>query len=107
MQRVLLLISGFIIFDGLIGPQQAPKNLATVATWIHYRGFVVLALLLAGNLVCMACPFMLPREAARWLGKTWGIQQHLPRALRTKWLAAVLLMISFFIFELFVLWATP
>ena len=56
MQTVLLVIAGFIIFDGLLGPQQAPKNLATVTVWIHYRGLVVLALLVVGNLFCMACP---------------------------------------------------
>ncbi len=107
MQAVVLVVTGFIIFDGLIGPQQAPKNLATVTTWIHYRGFVVLALLLAGNLFCMACPFMLPREVARWMGRNLGIQRSFPRMLRAKWLVVILLIVYFFIFELFDLWATP
>lgn len=107
MQAVLLIVSGFIIFDGLIGPQQAPKNLATVTAWIHYRGFVVLALLVAGNLFCMACPFMLPRELARKLGRALGIQGNVPRPLRNKWTAVILLIIFFYTFELYDLWASP
>ena len=65
MQAPLLLLAAWMIFDGLAGPQLAPKNLATVGVWLHYRGLVVLALWVAGNLFCMACPFMLPRQAAR------------------------------------------
>lgn len=107
MQAVLLAATGFIIFDGLIGPQQAPKNLATVSAWIHYRGLVVLALLVAGNLFCMACPFMLPRELARRLGQILGIQGQAPRPLRNKWLAAALLAVFFLVFEWYDLWASP
>ncbi len=107
MQTIGLIIAAFIIFDGLIGPQQAPKNLATVTVWIHYRGFIVFILLLVGNLFCMACPFMLPRELGRWLGKTLGLQTYMPRALRTKWLVAALLIFYFFLFELYDLWASP
>lgn len=107
MQTVLLVVTGFIIFDGLLGPQQPPKNLATVTAWIHYRGLVVLALLLVGNLFCMACPFMLPRELARWFGRKIGVQGRVPPALRNKWLAVGLLALFFVAFELFDLWATP
>jgi len=107
MQAILLVVTGFIIFDGLLGPQQAPKNLATVTAWIHYRGLVVLALLLVGNLFCMACPFMLPRELARWLGRKIGVQGRVPPALRNKWAAISLLVLFFVTFELFDLWATP
>ncbi len=107
MQTVLLLISGFIIFDGLLGPQQAPKNLATVTTWIHYRGLIVLALLVVGNLFCMACPFMLPRELGRWLGRASGFQRRAPAWLRHKWLAVGLLVLFFVVYELYDLWASP
>ncbi len=107
LQTLLLFASGFIIFDGLFGPQQAPKNLATVTAWIHYRGFVVLALLLVGNLFCMACPFMLPREMGRWLGARLGWQQQVPRAWRNKWTALTLLVIFFITYEVFSLWASP
>ena len=67
LQLPLLLIAILMVWDGLTGPQLAPKNLATVLTWVHYRGLVVLALLVAGNLFCMACPFMLVRNLARHL----------------------------------------
>jgi len=107
MQAVLLVATGFIVFDGLLGPQQAPKNLATVTAWIHYRGLVVLALLLVGNLFCMACPFMLPREVGRWLGRRLGGQVNVPRVLRHKWIAVALLILFFIAFELFNLWASP
>lgn len=107
MQAVLLAVAGLILFDGLLGPQQAPKNLATVTVWIHYRGLVVLALLLAGNLFCMACPFMLPREAGRALGRWLGWQRGVPRFLRNKWSAVLLLVVYFYIFERFDLWASP
>jgi ferredoxin len=107
MQMILLIASSFIIFDGLFGPQQAPKNLATVATWVHYRGLVVLAMLMVGNLFCMACPFMLPRELGRWLGLRLGWQSVVPSPLRHKWLAVTLLMLFFVSYELFSLWASP
>ena len=55
VQIILLVFVAFIVFDGLLGPQQAPKNLATVSAWVQYRGLVVLALLAVGNLFCMAC----------------------------------------------------
>ena len=108
MQAPLLLIAGLMIFDGLVGPQLAPKNLATVGAWLHYRGLVVLALLLAGNLFCMACPFMLPRQAGRWLRERfWNGGRPVPRALRSKWTAAGLVIAFFFCYEAFSLWASP
>lgn len=107
MQLVLLLLAGLLVFDGLFGPQQAPKNLATVNVWVHYRGLVVLALLLAGNLFCMACPFMLPRELGRRLGRRLGWQGDVPRPLRSKWLAVALLALFFVAYEVFSLWASP
>jgi polyferredoxin len=108
MQIPLLLIAGLIIFDGLVGPQLAPKNLATVSVWLHYRGFVVLALLIAGNLFCMACPFMLPRRAGRWVREHWlKGGRPVPRLMRSKWIAIALIVLFFFAYELFALWSTP
>lgn len=100
----LLLLAGLMVFDGLAGPQLAPKNLATVLVWIHYRGLVVLALLLAGNLFCLACPFMLVRNLARHFlrpSRLW------PRPLRSKWPAVGLFAALLFAYELFGLWAAP
>ena len=57
-----------LVFDGLFGPQLSPMNLAGVLPWIHWRGFLILSLLVAGNVFCMACPFTLPRTMARrWM----------------------------------------
>ncbi len=103
-QIPLLILALLIIYDGLTGPQLAAENLATVMAWIHYRGLVMLALLLVGNLFCMGCPFTLPRTLARGLsgrGRRW------PRALRNKWLAVALLFLIFFLYEWLDLWASP
>ena len=103
-QAPLAVIAAVMIYDGLTGPKLAPQNLATVVTWVHYRGLVVLALLLAGNLFCMSCPFTLPRTLAQRLarhGRRW------PRALRNKWLAITLFVGLLFLYEAFDLWASP
>jgi polyferredoxin len=104
LQLPLFAVAVAMIVHGLTGPQLAPKNLATTLTWVHYRGALVIALLGAGNLFCMACPFLLPRELARKLFKPvlrW------PRWLRTKWLAAGLFVLILFSYELFDLWGSP
>jgi ferredoxin len=100
----LLLLAALILLDGFTGPQLAPKNLATVLIWVHYRGFLVLALLVAGNLFCMACPFMLTRNLAR---RFFRPARMWPRRLRNKWAAVVLFALLLFSYELFDLWATP
>ena len=108
MQIVLFLIAGLMLFDGLLGPQLAPKNLATTGTWLEYRGLVVLALLVAGNLFCMACPFMLPRRFGRYVRERFlGGGRQVPRALRNKWLAVALVVVFFYVYEQFSLWASP
>ena len=93
-----------IIVDGLIGSQLAPKNVATVAAWVHYRGLVAFALLIAGNLFCAACPFMLPRKLAKWLGRP---ERRWPKALRNKWLALIGFVGIIYSYELFDLWSSP
>jgi polyferredoxin len=65
LQAPLLVISVVMILHGLFGPTLAPKNLATTLSWLHFRGLLVLVLLCAGNFFCLACPFMLVRQAAR------------------------------------------
>jgi ferredoxin len=104
MQTPLLLLALVMIGHGLFGPQLAPKNLATLWTWVHYRGVLVLVLLAAGNLFCMACPFMLPREIARRFFKP---VRRWPRGMRNKWLAVALLALVLFAYELFDLWGSP
>ncbi|MFZ2422871.1 MAG: FesM [Anaerolineae bacterium] len=108
VQTVFLILSAVLIFDGLTGPSLAPKNLATVTSWIQYRGFLVLSLLVIGNLFCFACPFMLPRRLGKWLQNRFlAGGRPLPRALRSKWLALALLVFFFFAYERWDLWASP
>lgn len=104
MQSLLFLLAAAIIIDGLFGSPLAAKNVATVSAWVHYRGLVVLALLLVGNLFCAACPFVLPRKFAKWLGQP---TRRWPKALRNKWLALAGLVLIVYSYELFDLWATP
>src|SRR4051794_5241049 len=93
LQVPVFLLAAVLVLHGLYGPEMAPKNLATLVTWVHYRGLLVLVLLLAGNFFCLACPFLLPREIARWLSRpVW----NWPQALRNKWLAVVLLVLTLF-----------
>ena len=104
MQLPLAALAGVLILDGLRGPQVGPMNLAGVLPWIHWRGLLILSLLAAGNVFCMACPFLVPRTLARrWLpeGRSW------PRWLRSKWLAVVLLLLFLWAYEAFSLWDSP
>jgi len=104
LQVPLLLLSGLIVYDGFRGPPVGAMNVAGVLPWIHWRGLVVLGLLTAGNVFCMACPFTVPRALAqRWLpqGRSW------PRWLRNKWLAVVLLVGFLWAYEAFALWDSP
>jgi cytochrome c oxidase assembly factor CtaG/ferredoxin len=104
LQIPLLLLAGVVVYDGLTGPAVAGMNLAGVLPWIHWRGLVVFGLLIAGNVFCMACPFMVPRILARRL-----FQQHFawPRWLRNKWLAVFLLIGFLWAYEAFALWDSP
>ncbi|MEM6528333.1 MAG: FesM [Chloroflexota bacterium] len=103
-QLPLVIVAVLFAVDGFIGPQRASQNLATVGAWVHYRGIVVLVLLLAGNLFCMGCPFTLPRTLAKRLA---GRGRRFPAVLRNKWLAIAGLFFIFFIYEWLDLWASP
>ena len=85
--RASSLAAAVVVLHGLVGPDLAPGNLATVLTWVHYRGLLVVALLAAGNFFCAGCPFVLVRD--------WGRRLHAPTRmwptrLRGKWIAIVL-----------------
>jgi cytochrome c oxidase assembly factor CtaG/polyferredoxin len=104
MQVVMLILAIAILLDGFLGPQLGPMNLAGVLPWTHWRGFTVIALLFAGNLFCMVCPFTLVRDfGRRWLPAKWTW----PRSLRNKWLPALLLALYFWAYEAFSLWNSP
>jgi cytochrome c oxidase assembly factor CtaG/ferredoxin len=103
-QALMFLLALLIVVDGLWGPQMGAMNLAGVLPWTHWRGLGVLALLAAGNVFCMACPFNFARDLGRrLLPARWSW----PRRLRSKWVAVALLFIFFWAYEAFSLWDNP
>jgi polyferredoxin len=104
MQLVALAVAAAVVLHGLLGPQIAPRNLATVLTSIHWRGLLILAIVLAGNLACGACPMILSRDAAR---RMIAPRFTYPRWLRGKWVGVALLVGVLFSYELFDLWSWP
>jgi hypothetical protein len=104
LQIPVFAVSVVMILHGFFGPTFAPRNIATTLTWVHFRGVLVFVLLFAGNFFCLACPFMLVRNAAR---KFFHPVRNWPRLLRTKWLAVGLLIGTLFFYEWFDLWASP
>jgi polyferredoxin len=104
LQVVLLIAAIAVVLDGLVGPQLAPRNLATVVTSIHWRGFLILAIVGVGNLFCTACPMVLARDASR---RVFHPALRWPRWLRGKWLGLALLIAVLFSYELFDLWSQP
>jgi hypothetical protein len=104
IQTAMLLVAAVVAVDGFFGPQVAPMNLAGVLPWTHWRGLAVIALLMAGNLFCMACPFTLPRDLAR---KFATPRYRWPNRLRSKWIAASLLATYLWAYEAFALWDSP
>lgn len=103
-QVVMLLTAVAVMADGFFGPQVTPVNVAGVLPWIHWRALSVFALLLVGNLFCMACPFTLVRDMGRVV---FPAQLRWPRALRNKWLSASLLLLYLWAYEAFGLWDSP
>jgi cytochrome c oxidase assembly factor CtaG/ferredoxin len=104
LQGLMLLVAIAVMADGFFGPQLAPVNLAGVLPWIHWRALAVLALLLAGNLFCMACPFTLVRDAGR---KVFSPTRRWPRVLRNKWIPALLILVYLWSYEAFGIWNSP
>jgi polyferredoxin len=104
LQIPFLLIAALLIYDGFTGPDRAAQNLATLVPWVHYRGVIVVVILLAGNLFCMGCPFTIPRTLAKRLSLT---PRRFPRLLRNKWLAFAALFALFFLYEWLNLWSSP
>ncbi len=103
-QTVMLFLAIAIVADGWFGPQVAPLNLAGILPWIHWRALSILALLVLGNLFCMACPFMLVRDAGR---KLLPAKFRWPRQLRNKWLPVGLFILYLWAYEAFGLWNNP
>ena len=64
----------------------------------------MLALLVVGNLFCMACPFVLVRDAGR---RILPAKWRWPRALRNKWMASALFLTYLWAYEAFAIWDSP
>jgi len=104
IQSGMLLLAGIVMLDGFFGTQVAPMNLAGVLPWTYWRGLAVIALLMAGNVFCMACPFTMPRDLAR---KFVSPRFQWPQRLRSKWIAVGLLAIYLWAYEAFAIWDSP
>ncbi len=108
IQLLLLGLAALVVWDGFAGPEVSAMNSAGVLPWTHWRGFTVLALLFAGNLFCMTCPFMLVRDGVRKALAPLGITRfHWPRLLRHKWLPVALIVLYLWAYEGFALWDRP
>lgn len=101
-QTMLFALAVAVIVSGFRNRgSAAPLTLAGVLPWVYWRGFAIVALLAAGNLFCMACPFMFVRDFFRRFivpTRKWPVQ------LRSKWLATALLCVYFWAYEVFSLW---
>jgi cytochrome c oxidase assembly factor CtaG/polyferredoxin len=104
LQLAMFLAAILIVLDGFFGPQLTPMNAAGVLPWTHWRGLTVLALLVAGNFFCFACPFTFVRDIAR---KILPARWNWPRPLRSKWLAGGLVLLYLWSYEAFSLWNSP
>jgi polyferredoxin len=103
-QLALLALTAIVVIHGVFGPQIAPRNLATVLTSIHWRGLLIVAIVIVGNVFCFACPLVLARDAGRRIvTPRWSW----PRWLRRKWIAVAALLMVLFSYELFDLWDSP
>jgi cytochrome c oxidase assembly factor CtaG len=103
-QLIMLMVAATVVWDGFFGPQVSSLNLAGVMPWIHWRGLLMIGLLALGNVFCMVCPFMLPRELGKRL---FPAKRRWPPFLRSKWLAVGLLLVYLIAYEAFSLWDRP
>jgi cytochrome c oxidase assembly factor CtaG/ferredoxin len=104
LQSVAFVTAVLVIADGFMGHPMGAMNLAGVLPWTYVRAFGVIALLALGNIFCMSCPFMLPRELGHRLGLA---RLKWPRWLRSKWIAIALMILFFWSYEAFALWDHP
>ena len=104
LQTIAFAAAVLVIADGFFGHPMGAMNLAGVLPWTYVRAFGVIALLVVGNIFCLSCPFMLPRE----LGHRLGLARfRWPRWLRSKWIAIALLILFFWSYEAFAIWDHP
>ncbi len=104
LQLVMLVLALIVIVHGLTGPRLGALNLATILPWTYWRALSIGALLIVGNVFCMACPFTLARDVARRIlpaTRSW------PRILRNKWIPVTLFAFYLWAYETFALWDRP
>ncbi len=104
LQVPLIALAILIMWDGFLSATPAPMNLAGVLPWIHWRGLLILVLLVGGNFFCLCCPLTLPRRLLRRAlpeGRAW------PRPLQNKWLSIALVLLFFWGYEAYALWNNP
>ncbi len=106
-QFPLLILTVFVLIDGFTGNQLAPRNVATTSIWLHYRGFVAIALAIFGNAFCAACPLMLTRGLTRKLKILLSKKLEFPLKLKNKFFVTAFLLFYFFAYEYFNLWSSP
>jgi cytochrome c oxidase assembly factor CtaG/polyferredoxin len=104
LQAVAFVTVVLVIVDAFRGPSMGAMNLAGVLPWTYVRAFGVIALLVLGNIFCLSCPFMLPRELGRKLGVA---RLRWPSWLRNKWTAVALVVLFFWSYETFAIWDHP
>jgi polyferredoxin len=104
LQSVAFATAVLVIADGFLGHPMGAMNLAGVLPWTYVRAFGVIALLVLGNIFCLSCPFMLPRELGHRLGLA---RLKWPRWLRSKWVAIAGMILFFWSYEAFALWDHP
>lgn len=101
-QCFMFLLAMAVIADGLLGPTLGPLNLAGILPWIWWRGLVIIAILIAGNVFCWACPFMFVRAIAK--------KMPIPKSrwpYRNKWIAVALFVLWLLMYEVLSPWASP
>ncbi|MBT4524259.1 MAG: hypothetical protein HOI88_01735 [Phycisphaerae bacterium] len=103
-QLFMFTLAVFTIADGLLGPELAPINLAGILPWIWWRGLVIIAILVAGNFFCYACPFMFVRDLAKLLPIP---KTRWPQTFRSKWLAVALFVVWLMVYEVISPWSSP
>ena len=104
LQSVAFVAAVLVIADGFLGRPMSAMNLAGVLPWTYVRAFGVVGLLVLGNIFCLSCPFMLPREFGHRLGLA---RFKWPRWLRSKWIAIALMILFFWSYEAFAIWDHP
>jgi cytochrome c oxidase assembly factor CtaG len=104
LQLVMFVLALIVIVLGLTGPRLGALNLATILPWTYWRALSIGALLIVGNVFCMACPFTLARDIAR---RVLPATRSWPRVLRNKWIPVTLFALYLWSYEAFSLWDKP